>query len=263
VQTSAPTRVSTTIHTPAPVQTSAPTRVQTSAPTVVRTSAPRPVKTSAPAPVQTSAPTRVQTSAPARVSTTIHTPAPVQTSAPAPVQTSAPTVVRTSASAHVSTTIHPTVAKTPSLAPSPTQSIIISPHIKIIIQNIKYYRKSSYQHVDNLFQKLKTYNEDYSIYRQLLLTRYRVEKHYDAILHSIQQLLRSENKHDDNQYIKNPPHFIQSMQKLNQAIEHIEHSIKFIKGNHKYILLTILNDLKLQYKTDTQRILDKWNSQFS
>jgi hypothetical protein len=189
------------------------------------------------------------------------------------VQTSAPTVVHTSAPHPVPSKIRPTVAKTPSPtptpaptpspAPSPTQSIVISPHIKIIIQNIKYSRKSSYQHVHHLFQKLKIYNEDYSIYRQLLLTRYHVQKHYDTMLHSIQQLLHSTNKHDDNEYVKNPPHFIQSMQKLNQTIKHIEHSIKFIKGNHKYILLTILNDLKLQYKTDTQRILDKWNSQFS
>jgi hypothetical protein len=209
--------------------------------------------------VQTSAPSVVQTSAPTRVSTTIHTPAPLQTSAPTRVQTSAP--------ARVSTTIHtPAPMSTtlpPNTVPNTVPNIVISPHIQIIIQNIKYYRKSSYHHVDNLFQKLKTYNEDYSIYRQLLLTRYRVEKHYDAILHSIQQLLRSENKHDNNEYIKNPPHFIQSMQKLNQAIEHIEHSIKFIKGNHKYILLTILNNLKLQYKTDTQHILDKWNNHFS
>ena len=217
--------------------------------------------------MQTSAPAPVQTSAPTRVSTTIHTPAPVQTSAPAPVRTSAPAPVQTSAPTRVSTTIHGPAPMTttlpPNTVPNTVPNIVISPHIQIIIQNIKYYRKSSYQHVDNLFQKLKTYNEDYSIYRQLLLTRYRVEKHYDAILHSIQQLLRSENKHDDNEYIKKPPHFIQSMQKLNQAIEHIEHSIKFIKGNHKYILLTILNNLKLQYKTDTQHILDKWNNQFS
>ena len=243
LQTSAPTHVSTTIHTP---------RMHTSAPTHVSTTIHTP---------------HVQTSAPTHVSTTIHTPH---------VQTSAPTVVHTSAPHPVPSKIHPTVAKTPTHAPtpsptpsptptpapSPTPSIVISPRIKIIIQNIKYSRKSSYQHVHHLFQKLKIYNEDYSIYRQLLLTRYRVQNHYATILHSIQHLLHS-NNHDNHYYTKPPPHFIQSMQKLNQTIKHIERSIKFIKGNHKYILLNILHKLKLQYQTDTQLILDKWNNEFS
>ena len=66
----------------------------------------------------------------------------------------------------------------------------------------------------------------------------------------------------DNHATKPTPHFIQSMQKLDTSIKKIEHSLQFIKGNHKYILLRILNKLKLQYHTDTLRLLHKWNNNF-
>jgi len=265
-QTSAPTRVSKTIHQTV-VQTSVPTRVQTSAPTrvsktihttVVQTSAPHPVQTSAPTHVsktihttvaQTSAPTRVQTSAPTRV----------QTSAPHSVQTSAPHSVQTSAPHRVSTTIHPTTVP----APPTNYNIVISPRIKIIIQNVKYSRKRSYEHIDNLFRKLKNYNDDYTIYKQLLLTRYHIRKHYTTILHDIRKLLYSTNTHHNHDNTAQTPHFILSMQKLDNSIKHIEQSIKFIKGNHKYILLNILHKLQLQYQTDTQRLLHKWNNDFN
>ena len=289
VQTSAPTRVSTTIHptvvqtsAPHPVQTSAPTRVQTSAPHPVQTSAPHPVQTSAPHPVQTSAPTTVQTSALHPVqSSALH---PVQSSAPTRVQTSAPTrvsttihptVVQTSAPTTVLTTIHPTVVQThaptivrthaPTTVPAPptNYNIVISPHIKIIIQNVKYSRKRSYEHIDNLFRKLKNYNDDYTIYKQLLLTRYHIRQHYITILHDIRKLLYSTNTHHDHNNTEQTPHFVLSMQKLDNSIKRIEQSIHFIKGNHKYILLNILHKLKLQYQTDTQRLLHKWNNDFN
>ena len=225
VQTSAPTRVSTMIH-PTVVQTHAPTRVSTTIhPTVVQTSAPHSVQTSAPHPVQTSA--------------------------PHPVQTSAPT--------HVSMTIHPTMVP----APPTNYNIVISPHIKIIIQNVKYSRKRSYEHIDNLFRKLKNYNDDYTIYKQLLLTRYHIRKHYTTILHDIRKLLYSTNTHHNHDHTTQTPQFIHSMQKLDNSIKHIERSIQFIKGNHKYILLNILHKLKLQYRTDTQRLLHKWNNDFN
>ena len=35
----------------------------------------------------------------------------------------------------------------------------------------------------------------------------------------------------------------------------IEHDIQFIKGNHKYILLNILEKLKSIYKKDTNKYL--------
>jgi hypothetical protein len=285
VQTSAPTRVATTIHptvvqTSAPhsVQTHAPTYVQTSAPTtvsktihptVVQTSAPHSVQTHAPTHVQTSAPHPVQTSAPTRVSTMIHptvvqtqAPTHVQTSAPHPVQTSAPSVVQTSAPTTVSKTIHPTTVP----APPTNYNIVISPHIKIIIQNVKYSRKRSYEHIDNLFRKLKNYNDDYTIYKQLLLTRYHIRKHYTTILHDIRKLLyyiSIHHNHEHTAQTKQTPQFIYSMQKLDNSIKRIEQSIHFIKGNHKYILLNILHKLKLQYQTDTQRLLHKWNNDFN
>ena len=239
VQTSAPSRVSTTIHpsTPAPVQTSAPSRVQTSAPSRVQTSAPPPV--------QTSAPSRVQTSAPSRVSTTIHP------STPPPVQTSAPS--------RVSTTIHP------STAPVPT--IVISPHIQIIIQNIKYSQRRSYAHLDNLFRKLKLYNEEYSLYKQLMIARLHLRQHYNALFYDIKHLLEKQNnsdsipsstpsidKNDNKKSVKNIPRYIHSMHTLNECIKKIEQSIQFIKGNHKYILLRILNKLKIQYQQDTEKL---------
>jgi len=273
VQTSAPTTVSKTIH-PTVVQTSAPTTVsKTIHPTVVQTSAPHPVQTSAPHHVRTSAPTTVSTTihptvakthAPTTVSTTIH-PTVAQTSAPHPVQTSTPTPVQTSAPTHVSTTIHPTVVQTSAPTPPTNYNIVISPHIKIIIQNVKYSRKRSYEHIDNLFRKLKNYNDDYTIYKQLLLTRYHIRQHYITILHDIRKLLYSTNTHHDHDHnnTEQTPHFVLSMQKLDNSIKRIEQSIHFIKGNHKYILLNILHKLKLQYQTDTQRLLHKWNNNFN
>ena len=46
------------------------------------------------------------------------------------------------------------------------------------------------------------------------------------------------------------------MHTLNASIKKIEQSIQFIKGNHKYILLRILNKLKIQYQEDTQKLFE-------
>ena len=290
VQTSAPHVVSKTIHLN-PVQTSAPTVVsktihpstipaQTSAPHVVSTTihpSTMPVQTSAPTivsktihpstmPVQTSAPTvvsktihtnHVQTSAPTVVSTTIHpSTIPVQTSAPSgvstmihpstiPVQTSAPHVV--------STTIHP----------NPVPTIVISPHIQIIIQNIKYSQRRSNAHIANLFLKLKLYNEEYRLHNQLMIARLHLRQHYNAIFYDIRHLLEKQNKrdlipsndkNDNKKSVMNIPRYIHSIHNLNVCIKKIERSIQFIKGNHKYILLKILNKLKLQYQQDTEKL---------
>ena len=208
-QTSAPTRVSTTIHAPAPVQTSAPTRVQTSAPT------------------------RLQTSAPTRVSTTIHTPAPVQTSAPTRVSTTLP--------------------------PNTVPNLVISPHIQIVIQNIKYSQMRSNIHIHNLFRKLKLYNDEYSLYKQLTIARLHLRQHYNALFYDIKHALEKQNIYDSapnlrKKTVKNIPHYIHSMYRLNKTIEKIEKSINFITGNHKYILLKILNKLKTRYQQDTEQL---------
>jgi len=256
VQTSAPIPVPT--HAPIPVPTHAPIPMPTHAPTSVQTHAPTSVPTHAPTSVQTHAPTPVQTSAPIPVQT--HAPIRVQTSAPIPVQSHAPIPV--------STTIH----STPSSSHTTNYNIVISPHIKIIIQNIKYSQKHSYTHINNLLRKLKMYHDDFEIYRQLLHTRYHLHTHYNTILRDLHHLLDDNNdRYNDNdpttpdtnhKYIKKTPHFIHSMHLLDESIKRIEHSLQFIKGNHKFILLNILHKLKLQYHTDTSRLLDKWNNNF-
>jgi hypothetical protein len=242
--------VSQTIHAlPPPVQTSAPHIVQTSAPHIVQTSAPPPVQTSAPPPVQTSAPHIVQTSAP-------HI---VQTSAPPPVQTSAPHIVQTSAPPPVQTLAPPPPP------PPPVPTIVISPHIQIVIQNIKYSQRRSNAHLDNLFRRIKLYNDEYKLYKQLTIARLHIKRHYKALYYDIKHVLEKHDTYDsiptdDKSYnkktVKNIPHFIRSMHTLNASIKKIEQSIQFIKGNHKYILLRILNKLKIQYQEDTQKLFE-------
>ena len=255
-----------------PVQTSAPHIVQTSAPhivqpsaphivsktihaTPVQTAAPRPVQTSAPRPVQTAAPRPVQTSAPHIVSKTIHA-TPVQTAAPRPVQTSAPHIVQTPA---------PPPPAPPVLPMLPVPSIVISPNIQIVINNIKYSRKRSYNHINNLLHRIKMYNDDNNIYNQAMYTRNHIENHYNTMLHDIKILLhsyRSQYKYNSHYYPKYTKRFIVSMNQLNKSIKNIEHSLQFIKGNHKYILLRILHRLKMEYQNDTLRLLYILNNDF-
>jgi hypothetical protein len=263
VQTSAPPTVSKTIHA-TPVQTSAPHIVQTSAPHIVQTSAPHIVQTSAPHIVQTSAPHIVQTSAPHIVSKTIHA-TPVQTSAPHIVQTSAPHIVQTSA---------PPPPAPPVLPTLPVPTIVISPHIQIVINNIKYSQRRSNRHFDNLFRKIKLYNDEYRLYKQLTIARLHFRRHYNALFYDIKHVLEKHNTYDtydstptdDNVYnkktVKNIPYFIRSMHTLNASIKKIEESIQFIKGNHKYILLRILHRLKMEYQNDTLRLLYILNNDF-
>jgi hypothetical protein len=185
------------------------------------------------------------------------------TTAPATTTVAPPTTttIRETTSSIVLKTIHRHAPK----------NIIISPHIKIIIQNVKYSRQRSYHHIVNLIRKLKEFNEEYIIYRErLFLTRYRIQKHYTTILRDIRQHLRNKYNHSDSyRYTdhhtspslkKSPTHFLQSMYHLDNSIKNIEHSIQFIKGNHKYILLNILHKLKLQYRNYTLRLLRHFNS---
>jgi hypothetical protein len=269
-QTSAPPPASKTIHT-TPSQTSAPRVLQTIHTTPSQTSAPRVSQTIHTTPSQTSAPpvsktihtTPSQTSAP-HVSKTIHT-TPSQTSAPSPVsKTIHATPVQTSAPPPVSKTIHATPVQTSApLVPS----IVISPHIQIVIQNIKYSQRRSNAHLDNLFQRIKLYKEEYRLYKQLTIARVHLRRHYNALYYDIKHFLEKHNTYeepdvyhsipsDDKKPVTNIPHFIRSMHNLNASIKKIEQSIQFIKGNHKYILLRILNKLKIQYQEDTQRLFE-------
>ena len=199
----------------------------------------------------------VQTSAPTIVSKTIHpSTMPVQTSAPTVVSTMIHTnPVQTSAPHVVSKTIHT----------NPVPTIVISPHIQIIIQNIKYSQRRSNAHIANLFLKLKLYNEEYRLHNQLMIARLHLRQHYNAIFYDIRHLLEKQNKRDlipsndkndnnNNKSIKTIPRYIHSIHNLNVCIKKIERSIQFIKGNHKYILLKILNKLKLQYQQDTEKL---------
>ena len=270
VQTSAPPPVSKTIH-PTSVQTSAPHIVQTSAPHIVQTLAPHIVQTSAPPhvsetihapPVQTSAPHIVQTSAQPPVSETIHA-TPVQTSAPPPVSKTIHTTPSQTSAPPVQTSAPPVQTS----APPPVPSIVISPHIQIVIQNIKYSQRRSNAHLDNLFQRIKLYKEEYMLYKQLTIARVHLRRHYNALFYDIKHFLEKHNTYeehdvyhsipsDDKKQVTNIPHFIRSMHNLNASIKKIEQSIQFIKGNHKYILLRILNKLKIQYQEDTQKLFE-------
>ena len=195
------------------------------------------------------------------VSQTIHAP---------PVQTSAPHIVQTSPPPPVSKTIHATPVQTlaPPPPPPPVPTIVISPHIQIVIQNIKYSQRRSNAHLDNLFRRIKLYNDEYKLYKQLTIARLHLRRHYNALYYDIKHVLEKHDTYgthdsiptDDKSYnkktVKNIPHFIRSMHTLNASIKKIEQSIQFIKGNHKYILLRILNKLKIQYQEDTQKLFE-------
>jgi hypothetical protein len=173
----------------------------------------------------------------------------VQTSAPHSVQTSAPHSVQTSAPRPVQTS-----------APHPAPTIVISPHIQIIIQNIKFSQRHSNTHVDNLFRKLSLYRDEYKLYKLLTIARLHLKQHYNALFYDIKHSLEKQNIYDDmptvhKNPVKNIPRYLQSMHTLNISIKKIEKSIQFIKGNHKYILLGILDKLKIQYQQDTQKLL--------
>ena len=97
-----------------------------------------------------------------------------------------------------------------------------------------------------------------------MIARLHLRQHYNAIFYDIKHLLEKQNnydsiptvdKNDNKKSVKNIPRYIHSMHTLNECIKKIEKSIQFIKGNHKYILLRILNKLKIQYQQDTEKII--------
>jgi hypothetical protein len=261
-------RVPTTIHRPS----------TTAAPTHVPTTIHRPSTTAAPTHVPTTIHHPPTTATHPHVPTTIHHPPTtathphVSTMIHRPSTTAAPPHVPTTAAPpHVPTTIHNTI--------SPI-------NIKIVINNIKYSKGISDQQIAHLLENVKFYrdnnnqqNTEYdhnSLYRTVLTARLRIIRHYENLIRHFERLEHLERKsydeHADNtdnadnyndhtdsessESNTSKSNIIQSMIKLNSHIKSIENSIHFIKGNHKYLLLRLLKNLKQQYEKDTMKIFN-------
>ena len=225
------------------------------------------------------------------VSTTIHPPVTTTVAHP-PVTTTVvhSPVTTTVAHSPVSTTIHPPVTTTVAHSPV-TTTVAHSPvstkihpsrdiNIKIIINNIKYSQGVSDKQLAHLIENVKFYNNpqyqykyrnnhlgNNNLYITVLNARLDLIRHYQILLHHLEHLERDyNNSQDEETDYKIPRHssddstsksnIIQSMITLNSHIKHIEDSIHFIKGNHKYLLLHILKNLKQQYKEDTMKIFN-------
>jgi hypothetical protein len=230
-------------------------------------------------PSTTAAPPHVSTTAaPTHVPTTIHRPS--TTAAPPHVPTTIHRPSTTAAPPHV-----PTTAAPPRV--SKTIHNTISPiNIKIVINNIKYSKGISDQQIAHLLENVKFYrdnnnqqNTEYdhnSLYRTVLTARLRIIRHYENLIRHFEHLEHLERKsydeHTDNadnadnyndhtdsessESNTSKYNIIQSMIKLNSHIKSIENSIHFIKGNHKYLLLRLLKNLKQQYEKDTMKIFN-------
>jgi hypothetical protein len=194
------------------------------------------------------------TVAPTHVETKVHTHV-SPTTRPAKT-TAVPTHVEKKVHTHVSPTTHPKMTATPTTHSATTviknYNIIFSPRIKIIINKIKRSHSRSNIHISSLLQKIKLYHDDLKLYKKLLSIRIHLQEHYKTLIrYALHQYPLNEHPHK----IKVPQHFIKTLHKLNHMITDIEHNIKFIKGNHKYILLNILQKLKIIYKKDTHKYL--------
>jgi hypothetical protein len=175
---------------------------------------------------------------------------------------------------HVTTTVMPLVMPPPVSPTSPPSPPI---NIKIVINNIKYSQGISDKQLSHLLENVKFYNhpqyqskyrndhlDNNNLYRTVLNARLDLIRHYEVLLRHFEHL--EHESHDEDTDYKIPRHssddstsksnIIQSMIKLNSRIKHIEDSIHFIKGNHKYLLLHILKNLKQQYKKDTMKIFN-------
>jgi hypothetical protein len=219
------------------------------------------------------------------VSTTIH--APVRTHLPASTSTVQRPPALTSSVPISTTTVHSPVltSSVPIVTSVPVSTTIARPpvsttipthpsiDIKIVINNIKYSQGISDKQVAHLLENVKFYKEqrdNNNLYRTVLTARLDLIRHYEILvrhLERIERRLREEDAKETDDYDdKLPRHsnndstskynIIQSMIKLNSRIKDIENSIHFIKGNHKYLLLHILKNLKKQYKKDTMKIFN-------
>jgi hypothetical protein len=207
------------------------------------------------------------------VSTTIHSP--VRTHRPSSTSTmerthppaSTSTVERTHLPTSTSTVVRPHTPVSTTIHAHP------SINIKIVINNIKYSKGISDKQVAHLLENVKFYNqnqyynqqrENNNLYRTVLTTRIDLIRHYEILIRHLERLERYSHEEDtDNKLPRHSSNdstskynIIQSMIKLNSRIKQIENSIHFIKGNHKYLLQHILNNLKQQYKKDTMKIFN-------
>ena len=251
----------------------------------VTTTIAHPPATTTVAPLVTSVPLVKTTIAHPPVSTTIHPPVTTTVAHPPVSTTIHPPVTTIVAHTPVSTTIHPPVTTTVTpLVAHPPVSPTIHPsppiNIKIVINNIKYSQGVSDKQLAHLLENIKFYNhpqyqskyrndhlDNNNLYRTVINARLDLIRHYEVLLRHLERLERLEDEsHDEDTDYKIPRHssddstsksnIIQSMIKLNSRIKHIEDSIHFIKGNHKYLLLHILENLKQQYKKDTMKIFN-------
>jgi hypothetical protein len=182
----------------------------------------------------------------------------------------------------VSTTVAHSPVSTTVAHPPVSTTIHHNPriNIKIIINNIKYSQGVSDKQLVHLIENVKFYNnpqyqskyrndhfDNNNLYIKVLNARLDLIRHYQILLHHLEHLEHDyNNSPDEYTDYKIPRHssydstyksnIIQSMITLNSHIKHIEDSIHFIKGNHKYLLLHILKNLKQQYKEDTMKIFN-------
>jgi hypothetical protein len=222
-----------------PTTTAAPTHVEKKVHTTVS-------PTTHPA-TTTAAPTHVEKKVHTTVLPTTH-PA-TTTAAPKPIHVETHNPKET----HVEKKLHTTVLPTthPTTADAKNYNIVLSPRIKIIIYQIKRSHSRSNIHISSLLQKIKLYHDDLKLYKKLLSIRLHLQHHYKTI---IRYALHEYHLNKKPHTVK-VPQFVKTLRKLNHLITHIEHNIKFIKGNHKYILLNILEKLKIMYKKDTRKYL--------
>jgi hypothetical protein len=234
-----------TTAVPKPVETHKPkeTHVEKKLHTTVPPTTHPTITSVMPKPVETHTP----------VSSTTH-PATTAVPKPHPIETHKPRQT------HVEKIVHTTVSPTavsPNTYPSPTviknYNIVISPRIKIIINQIKRSHSRSNIHISSLLEKIKLYRDDLKLYKKILSIRLHLQQHYETII----RYILHQREHDLNEEPHNVkvPSFVKTLRKLNHLIMQIEHDIQFIKGNHKYILLNILEKLKSIYKKDTNKYL--------
>jgi hypothetical protein len=242
--TAAPTHVEKKVHTTVsptthPTTTAAPTHAEKKVHTTV-------LPTTHPA-TTTAAPTHVEKKVHTTVLPTTH-PA-TTTAAPKPIHVETHNPKET----HVEKKLHTTVLPTthPTTADAKNYNIVLSPRIKIIIYQIKRSHSRSNIHISSLLQKIKLYHDDLKLYKKLLSIRLHLQHHYKTIIRYALHEYHLNKKPDTIKV----PQFVKTLRKLNNMITHIEHNIKFIKGNHKYILLNILEKLKIMYKKDTRKYL--------
>ena len=231
-----------------------------------------PVSTTTHTPLTTSVPKPVET----HVEKKVHTPVSTTTHATTTTHPPLTTSVQKPSETHVEKKVHTPVSTTTHTEPTIVKNynIVISPHIKIIINKIKRSHSRYNIHISSLLQKIKLYHDDLALYKKILSVRLHLQQHYKTIIQYIlhhhlykdqdqdqhQDQDQDQDQHQDQDHHKHTrvmqvSPVVKTLRKLNHLITHIENDIQFIKGNHKYILLNILEKLKIMYKKDTYKYL--------